>query len=294
MLLGVVTGAVAAAMQSTSYVFSRLFISRYKSAIYLAIYSQILMGVMGFILFGACSFYTTFPWGLKYILLGAAWAVTYILAQTSFFMALKTVEASRLSSLLGTKIITLALISMAFGNQLSALKWAAVVLCTISAVGMNFSGGKLSLKSVFWIGMAVLNYSLCDLSCTEMVNMMPGNNMMLKSYGVVAVSYALLGVVSLPGLFFIPVKKQYFADALPFSAAWFISMTFLLTAFGSIGVVFGTIMQSGRGIVSVIIGAALLHFGFENLEPRVSKKAWIRRMCMAVLMLTAMICYARG
>lgn len=294
MLLGVISGIIAAAMQSTSYVFSRLFISRHQSAIYLAVYSQIIMGAMGLVLFGICCCFTTFPWNLKYGVLGLAWVTTYILAQGSFFMALKTVEASRLSSLLGTKIITLALISVAFGGSLSLVKWTAVVLCTISAVGMNFTGGKLSLKSVFWIGMAVLNYSLCDLSCTEMVNMMPGDNMMMKSYGVVAVSYAALGIISLPGLFFIPIRKKYFADAFPFSAAWFVSMTFLLTAFGALGVVYGTIMQSGRGIVSVIIGAALLRFGYENLEPRVGKKAWLRRLCMAVLMLIAMTLYAKG
>lgn len=294
MVFGVVCGCVAAAMQSTSYVFSRLFISRYKSAMHLAVYSQILMGVMGFILLGICSFFTTFPWSLKYILFGAAWVVTYVFAQTSFFMALKTVEASRLSSLLGTKIIVLALMAVLLGNHLTPSRWLAVVLCTISAVGMNFTGGKLSLKSMFWIGMAVLNYSLCDLSCTEMVKMMPGNNVMVKSYGVVAVSYAALGVLSLPALLFVPRKKEYFRDALPFSAAWFISMTFLLSAFGSLGVVYGTILQSGRGIVSVVIGAGLLYFGFEHLEPRVNKRAWIRRLCMAILMLTAMVIYSVG
>ena len=294
MFSGIFSGLAAAAMQSTSYVFSRLFISRHHNAIYLVIYSQILMGIMGLILFGICCCFTSFPWSLKYCALGLAWALTYIFAQTSFFMALKTVEASRLSSLLGTKIITLALISVCIGTNLSITKWIAVILCTISAVGMNFTGGKLTLKSIFWVAMAVLNYSLCDLSCTEMVLMMPGDNMMLKSYGVVAVSYATLGAISLPGLFFIAVKKEYFIDALPFSAAWFISMTFLLTAFGSIGVVYGTIMQSGRGIISVLIGAALLHFGYENLEPRVGKKAWIRRLCMAILMLIAMILYAKN
>ena len=104
----------------------------------------------------------------------------------------------------------------------------------------------------------------------------------------------MLGVFSLPLLFFVPRRREYLRDALPFSLAWFISMIFLLTAFGTLGVIYGTILQSGRGIASVVIGIILLKLGFENLEPRVGRKAWIRRMIMAVLMLCAMAMYSRG
>ena len=241
-----------------------------------------------------CFCFIEYPCSFKYIMVGAAWIVTYILAQTSFFAALKSVEASRLSSLLGTKIIALAIIAILTGYKLNTMKFTAVILCCISAVGMNFSGGKLNLKSALWVGSAVLNYALCDLTCTEMVNMMPGKNVLLNSFGVVAVSYGALGIVSLPCLFIVPKKVIYLKDAFPFGAAWFSSMIFLLTAFGSLGVVFGSIVQAGRGIISVLIGAALLYAGFEHLEPRVGKKAWIRRMLMALLMLAAMAIYAKA
>ena len=294
MFTGVVCGLIAATMQSVSYVFSRMFISRHASAFQLSVCSQVLMGVLGFILVGISLLFVSYPRDLTYYLLGFAWLTTYIMAQSSFFLALKSVEASRLSSLLGLKIIALALIAVLFGSTLSAGRWAAVVLCTVSAVGMNFSGGKLKLESCLWIGMAVLSYALCDLSCTKMMNMMPGANMIHNSFAVVGVSYALLGVVSLPLLYFVPRKRELLRDALPFSLTWFVSMIFLLTAFGSLGVVYGTILQSGRGIASVVIGIILLKLGFENLEPRLGKKAWIRRMIMAVLMLCAMTLYARG
>ena len=294
MLFGVIMGSIAAILQSTSYVFSRLFITRHKSPLYLTIYSQLVMGIMGLIMFAIFCNFTTCPLSWKYTLLGLAWAATYVSAQISFFMALKHVEASRLSSLLGTKIITLALITMVLGNTLSATKWLAVVLCCISAVGMNFTGGKLTLKSCLWIGAAVLSYALCDISCTEMIHMMPGDNITFNSFCVVAVSYAALGILSLPALFFIPVKKELFIGSIPFGAAWFLSMNFLLTGFGTLGVVYGTIIQSGRGIASVLIGAGLLYFGFDHLEPRVGKKAWLRRLVMATLMLIAMTVYAHG
>ena len=294
MFLGVVCGLCAATMQSVSYVFSRMFISRHKSAFQLSICSQVVMGVLGLILAGISLSFTAYPQSWKYYILALAWLATYVSAQLSFFIALKSVEASRLSSLLGVKIIALAGIALLLGGTLTPVKCLAVVLCTISAVGMNFSGGKLALKSCFWVGMAVVSYALCDLSCTEMVNMMPGDNVMYKSLGVVGISYALLGLFSLPVLFWIPRKMELLRDAAPFGVVWFVSMIFLLAAFGSVGVVYGTILQSGRGIASVLIGILLLKFGFENLEPRVSRRAWIRRMIMATLMLCAMIMYSKG
>ena len=294
MLFGVICGCTAAVMQSVSYIFSRSFVAQHKSPIYLAIYSQIVMGILGAILFVICLKFTAFPSGWLYYLLGLAWMTTYLSAQISFFQALKTVEASRLSSLLGTKVIALALLAMVFGTSFTPIRWVAVVLCTVAAVGMNFSGAKLSARSVFWIALAVLSYALCDLSCTKMVVMMPGDNILYKSLGVVAVSYSGLGIISLPALFFVPRKTEYLRDASSFGVAWFVSMIFLMVAFGSLGVVFGTILQSGRGIVSVIIGAILLHFGYKDLEPQVSKRKWIQRLCMAILMLCAMIIYALG
>lgn len=294
MLFGILSGCTAAVMQSVSYIFSRYFVSRHRSPLYLAIYSQLIMGIFGLILFGISFSFTGYPCSWSYFLLGLAWMTTYVCAQTSFFQALKTVEASRLSSLLGTKVIALALLAAVFGASFSPIRWGAVILCSIAAVGMNFSGAKLSAGSIFWIAMAVLSYALCDLSCTKMINMMPGDNMMYKSLGVVAVSYGGLGIITLPALIFVPRKALFFRDAAAFSAAWFISMIFLMVAFGSLGVVFGTILQSGRGIVSVAIGAVLLHFGYSNLEPKAGKRKWIQRLCMAVLMLTAMTVYAMG
>ena len=58
-----------------------------------------------------------------------------------------------------------------------------------------------------------------------------------------------------------------------------------------IGVVFGNIIQASRGIISVALGAVLLHYGFDRLEPRVGRKAWIRRFLMAVVMVAAMCLY---
>ena len=68
-------------------------------------------------------------------------------------------------------------------------------------------------------------------------------------------------------------------------------MLFLYISFGLIGVVFGSIIQAGRGIFSILLGIVLLRAGVEKNEPDVSGKIWLRRSVMAILMLSAMILY---
>jgi hypothetical protein len=95
----------------------------------------------------------------------------------------------------------------------------------------------------------------------------------------------------LPALVRYPLRKKELTDSVPYSLVYLGSMLFLYTCFGLIGVVFGSIIQAGRGIVSIVLGILLLHFGLEKNEPQVPGKIWIRRSIMAVLMLSAMILY---
>jgi len=53
--------------------------------------------------------------------------------------------------------------------------------------------------------------------------------------------------------------------------------------------VFGNILQSTRGIMAVVAGAALAHLGWHDLEERVDRATLIRRFAAAVLM-TAAVC----
>ena len=55
---------------------------------------------------------------------------------------------------------------------------------------------------------------------------------------------------------------------------------------------YGNIIQASRGIFSVLLGLWLLHLGFKDLEPRVDRKAWMRRFLMAIVMIVAMFLYS--
>ena len=69
-------------------------------------------------------------------------------------------------------------------------------------------------------------------------------------------------------------------------------MAALYICFGQIGVVFGNILQSTRGFMSVVLGAMLAHLGWHELEQRVDRATLLKRMAAAALMTAAIALYA--
>lgn len=292
MFSGIAAGLLSALLISISFVFSRGYIRKYGDPVQLAVYSQLVMGIGGIVMLLVSLCFQKIPVNdPRFLLLLAGDVGFFLIGQTSFFMVLKQVEATRASSLLGLKLIVLALIAVLIGKPLSPLQWTAIALCTVAAVGMNFSGGHLPFKSVFWLMLSVLFYALCDSCITEMMLMMPGKSMLTNSFGVIGISYTALALAVLPAVWKYPFRKKTMLDTVPYSFFYFTSILFLMTCFGLIGVVFGSILQAGRGIISVLLGILLIRLGFEKTEPMVSKRLWIRRALMAVLMLTAMTLY---
>ena len=68
-------------------------------------------------------------------------------------------------------------------------------------------------------------------------------------------------------------------------------MVSLYACIGSVGVVLSTILQSTRGVMSVVIGATLAHLGWHDLESRVDRIMLIKRLLAAVLMTAAIAAY---
>ena len=110
MFLGIAAGLVSALLQSTSYVCSANFMLKYKSPLRLVIFSQLVMGAfcLAFVPF-------LFPRELlnrlpEFALWVGAWLLCFSIGQTAFFNALRSIESSRISSLLGLKILVLSVI----------------------------------------------------------------------------------------------------------------------------------------------------------------------------------------
>lgn len=296
MILGISFGLTAAFLMSVSYIFSKWFMLRHRSAFLLTLYAQLFMGVLGLAVLACVYRSVSLPLtdvkksGL--ILLTAALSIW---GNFCFFRTLKVLEASRLSSLLGLKIVMLGAICMLFlHRQITLLQWTAILLGTVAAVGMNFTGGSLKAKAVFWLFLTLLGYSLGDLAAVGAFHAVGGENRILAAFaasGYVAVAQALL---MLPCLLLkrVPKSRRLLVDCIPYSAGWFTALLFLYYCFGTLGVIYGTILQSARGLFSVALGALLLKFGWEKYEPRVGLSAWIRRLVMALLMFAAMTVYA--
>ncbi|OHB55031.1 MAG: hypothetical protein A2Y12_12025 [Planctomycetes bacterium GWF2_42_9] len=61
-------------------------------------------------------------------------------------------------------------------------------------------------------------------------------------------------------------------------------MILLFSSFALIGVIFGNIIQSTRGIMSIVLGYIISNFGHELLETKITKKVFIYRLLAAILM----------
>lgn len=291
MIFGIICGFLSALFMSGSYIFSRAYFKKYNDPIQLAIFSQVNMLFCGIIMLAASFFFMEIPLSRQFFWNLAGEAISFLIAQVSFFMMLRKVEASRVASLLGLKIIAIACLTLITGHMPNWIQWCAILLCSLAAVGMNFSGGKISWQSIAWLMVAVFCYAFCDICITNMMNLMPAQNMFLNSFCVMGFTYTAIGLLVLPGLVKYPLNRTALKEALPYSFFYFTSMIFLMTCFGLLGVIFGSIIQASRGIISVILGVILLRLGVDKNEPDVPAKIWIRKLVMSILMLSAMTLY---
>ena len=71
-------------------------------------------------------------------------------------------------------------------------------------------------------------------------------------------------------------------------------MLLLFGCFQAVDVVFGNILQSTRGLISIVLGAGLAGAGMVHLEKKVSRGVFWRHMAAAMLMSAAIVLYAKG
>lgn len=293
--MGIFAAALTAFLQSLSYISSAAFIRRYNSSWSLLICSQMAMGIVSIpvavIFFPAALFDNP----LRAFLYLASWIAITCAGQYFFFATQKEIESSRLSSLLGLKIIILATISaLLLQESLSLQKIAAVSLATFGAIGINSgkSTKKFTLKALFLMLLTVVSYSVADLVETSILKLSHSGNIWKDSLGVCAFCYMLLGIFMIPVLNKKNFSLERFKTGAPYGILFFASQITLFVSFGLIGPVFANVVQSSRGIISVALGIVLCKLGFSHLDVKGSRNLWIRRFICAVIMTTAIILYA--
>ena len=158
----------------------------------------------------------------------------------------------------------------------------------------NWSGGAMPTSAIIWIVVACSFYSLSDINIKILVDLFGKEQLLNSAMLAASLNYIICGVVAL--VFFLlkpnPQRWQQFTPALPFSICWFAGMLCLFGCFGSIGPIFGNIIQSSRGIISVIIGYIVAKAGHQHLETTTAKHLILRRIIAAILMILAMALFS--
>ncbi|MBR4663606.1 MAG: hypothetical protein IKO93_07010, partial [Lentisphaeria bacterium] len=226
-----------------------------------------------------------------------AWMLFFIFGQTSFFLALREIESSRLASLLGLKIVILTLIFMLFKHQNpKAGQWAAVIMASGAAFLINWSGKRweIGLKGAVFVLFTLIGYSMLDI-CENAVVMFffdSGMSNLKSSLLTSSCCYTLNGLVSLPCLYRLKVSRRQITLGTPCALFWLGSQIALMSCFALLQPVFANVILASRGLIAVLLGAALPFFGIRNLDAAISRKQWILRGFAALLMIAAIGLYS--
>jgi drug/metabolite transporter (DMT)-like permease len=306
--LGITAGLVSGACMSFSYLFSRHHAlsqpaaERPTAAIGLLLRAH---GVMGAV--AAAGVLLLQPLALPpfagFIGPLVAAAGFYLLGNILLFGLLRTLEASRLTPFLGLKVFILALIvAMVLREPLSATQWLAVALSVAATVLLQGTAGGLPRAALGQVLVVCLCFALSDLFIVRLIDALCATNAGPSSRLIAAVvgmllTYVVCGLVCGPLVLAgwcrpAPGRaRQAWRTAAAYAATWLLAMATLYACFALVGAVFGNVVQSTRGIMSVVIGATLAHLGWHELEQPVDRATLVRRIGAASLMTAAIAVY---
>ena len=231
-------------------------------------------------------------------LVGAA--ALYLTGNAIFFSVLRQVEASRLIPFLGLKIFILAaIVAFVLGQPLSSRQWIGVVLSVAATAMLQGAAGGLPRQAFALVIATCLCFAIADLCIVRLIDAIEpamGGDRLRAATLAMLLNYCLCGAASIAGLAIAWAKAAPDArSAKPgdwrmaafYAVTWLAAMAWLYICFAFTGAVLGNVIQSTRGIMSVVVGAALAHLGWHELEQRVDRLTLLRRVAAAVLMTAA-------
>lgn len=296
MLTGILCGFGAALCNSFGYLSSARFLKCCNEPVRLLVYAQVWMMILT-----APFVYFLLPeQGIadlkKFLTALIYFVIVFFVGQGAFFTALRFFEASKLSSLLGLKIIVLTLIYAVFHNMTTNwMQITAILISALAAVMINWSGkGKFLTVGWVFVITTLVCYSLSDINETAMVLCFKESSMgtLHSALAATAAGYTALGVCSLPGLFFVKFEKKLFLLSFPYAFLWLLSQVMLFCCYALILPVFGNVILASRGLFSVILGGVLARCGVRDLDAAISGKQWLLRGVAALLMIGAIGLYS--
>jgi uncharacterized membrane protein len=295
---GIIYGLFSALFGSLSFVFARVYMTRPKS-------SPFALFALAHVWMGAASaIMVPFLWsehepGFRAWAGPLVWTVGfYVAGQFLFFFSVKRAEASRVSPLLGLKVLFLALVTVLVLRQpLAGVQWLAVGLCLAAAVGLNYTGGMLPRAAAGAMTVAALVYALSDLGVAALARVFSPDGSVRGVLLASFVSYVLcllIAVAMLPAIKPEQRRREDLIAALPVGASWLVAGVLLFACFREIGPLFGNIVQSLRGPFSVVMGLLVASLGQIHLEQKLTASVFLRRLASAVLMCIAIALFMIG
>ncbi len=295
--MGIVYGLACATAQSASYIFSRRFVLAHRGGpLRLFAMSHIIMGIVS-----AVALLVLWPAGMpRWGQLApsvVAMAGFYLVGQLSFFFVVRYVEASRVSPLLGIKILVLAAIYLVLYEALSSWQWLAVAMGAAAALVLGGSGKLLPWQAAVGILLTCVTYCVSDLNIAVTINTVrdaTGLSVPRSALISAAVCYVLCGAVGLALLPWVGRgSAREWLDACPFAACWLGAMVLFFACIGEVGPLYGNILQSTRGIISILLGAVLARIGLIHLEQKTTRGIFLQRLVAGALMIAAIALFLK-
>jgi drug/metabolite transporter (DMT)-like permease len=292
--LGISFGLAAAICQSAAYLQSRHFIGLETGGQRrLLLLGHVIQGVVGLALLPLL-WPANMPAFRQYAFPLFMDAGGYLIGQAFLFTALRQVEASRVAPFLSAKVVILAgLTWWLLGQALSGWQWSAVGLAMVAAWLLNWTGEKLPTRPLGAIVVTVVGYSISDFYIRELIiHLAPVPPLRAAMVGV-ALSYAVCGVAVLPLWFRVGrIQRADIGRALPYALTWLVSMALLYACFALVGVVLDGIIQSTRGLISILLAPVMARTEeYAHLETAHPVRTVLCRAGVALLMTLAVALY---
>ena len=294
---GILSGLTAATCFSFAYLGSRLFYEKSgTNPLLLLALAFMQMGIFASFLLPAV--WSPFPLSFDILLPLFGAALLGMGGQLIFFFTLKSSTPSQLTPLLALKIFILAFASIIFlQREISILQWISIFFCFAATFLLNFSGTPIPLKGFLGILVTCCCYALADISAAVLIQQLDSASAASPALLAVALVYVLSGIFGLMlGSFLWNDLRKISAweFALFFSVSFFAADVCLFITFKLVGPVFGNILQSTRGIISILLAKIIAQRGMHYLEHETNSSVILRRFLAAGLFSLAIGLYVLG
>ena len=298
MFLPMLCGFGAAIINSAGYLCNARFLLLFKSPVRLLTVATFLMMLICLPFLLIFFPFAVLPCWWKFVLQGVLTSTLFLTGQFCFFAAMRHFEASRIASLLGLKIVVLSAIFIAAGGMLNWMQIAAVAVAAIAGFIFNKAGNfTASWRGWMLLFTTLLCYSIVDMVETDLVAKLTsygGGGPFFCAFAVVTMVYVILGILTLPVLFFLKPDGRQLLEGMPYAVLWLASQVLIFVCFLNLKPVFGNVILATRGIFSVVAGLLLPYMGMAALDSNIPMRLWVRRIIAALMMIGAIALYSFG